>query len=118
MSNQGQGQGRTYRGGRSGGRSNQGQRSCQSNNCHPERRKKTINDYFYYVGSTKQASDYEATNKFIINCIQKTFTNGRDIATALYNLYPVNTALWRPQLEQSTIIVVSEETRAMREAEN
>ena len=35
--------------------------------------KKTIEDYFFYVGSSKQASDYEITTEYVINHIKKLF---------------------------------------------
>jgi hypothetical protein len=34
--------------------------------------KKAIEDYFFYIGSSKQASDYETTSEFVINYIKKT----------------------------------------------
>ena len=41
-------------------------------------KKKTINEYFFYVGSTKQALDYKVTSNFIINHIKKTYDYGID----------------------------------------
>jgi hypothetical protein len=41
--------------------------------------KKSVNDYNYYLGSAKQASDYEMTTDFLINYIKKTFDYGSDI---------------------------------------
>jgi hypothetical protein len=41
--------------------------------------KKSVNDYNYYLGSAKQASDYETTTEFLINYIKKTFDYGSDI---------------------------------------
>ena len=46
------------------------------------KKKKTIEDYFFYVGSSKQASDYEVTADFVINHIKKTFEYGQDISDA------------------------------------
>lgn len=63
------------RGGR-GGRGGRGRGSGTSIN----RKKKTIEDYFFYVGSSKQASDYEITAEFVINHIKMTFDRGNDIA--------------------------------------
>ena len=47
--------------------------------------KKEITDYVYYLGTAKQASeyDYETTTFFIINHIKKEFEFGNDIAVAL-----------------------------------
>jgi hypothetical protein len=50
--------------------------------------KKTLSDYFYYLGSVKQAADYDTTNNFIINHIVKTFTFGNDIGIALSTKKP------------------------------
>jgi hypothetical protein len=41
--------------------------------------KKSVNDYNYYLGSAKQASDYETTTEFLINYIVKTLEYGNNI---------------------------------------
>ncbi len=61
-----------------GGRGNSGRGKPKH-----QQTKKTIEDYYFYVGSTKQASDYKTTAEFIINHIKKTFDRGNDIAEAL-----------------------------------
>jgi hypothetical protein len=66
------------------------------------KKKKTIEDYFFYVGSSKQASDFETTSEFLINHIKKTFDRGNDVAEALRILVPQDTDLWKPTLEFST----------------
>ena len=45
--------------------------------------KRTLADNFYYLGSAKQASNYESITEFLINYIKKTFNRGNDIAKAL-----------------------------------
>ena len=35
--------------------------------------KKTVEDYFFYVGSSKQSLDYEITAEFAVNHIKNTF---------------------------------------------
>jgi hypothetical protein len=51
--------------------------------------KKSVNDYNYYLGSAKQASDYEMTTKYLINYIVKTFKYENNIGQALRELeYP------------------------------
>jgi hypothetical protein len=35
-----------------------------------------VEDYFFYVGSSKEASDYEITAEFVVNHIKKTFDCG------------------------------------------
>jgi hypothetical protein len=47
--------------------------------------KKTLADSIYFIGSPKQAADYQKATDFIINHITKTFDLGNDIATALSN---------------------------------
>jgi hypothetical protein len=64
--------------------------------------KKTINDYNYYLGSTKQASDYQVTTKFIINHILKTYEYGEDIGQALEEESEALTDMWAPDLQKST----------------
>jgi hypothetical protein len=77
--------------------------------------KKTVEDYFFYVGSSKQASDYEITAEFVVNHIKKTFDHGNDIAEAIRTLVKANTSLWKPTLHVST---ESEATVKEREDEN
>ena len=45
--------------------------------------KKSLTDYNYYLGSAKQASDYQTTTEFRTNYIVKTFDFGDDISKAL-----------------------------------
>jgi hypothetical protein len=39
--------------------------------------KKSVNDYNYYLGSAKQASNYETTTAYLTNYIVKTFEYGK-----------------------------------------
>jgi predicted house-cleaning noncanonical NTP pyrophosphatase (MazG superfamily) len=64
--------------------------------------KKTINDYNYYLGSLKQASDYQVTTKFIINHILTTYKYGEDIRQALEEESEALTDMWVPDLQKST----------------
>jgi hypothetical protein len=59
---------------------------------------KTVEDYFFYVGSNKQASDYEITAEFVINHIKKTFERGNNVAEALRTLSQAQTSAWEPTL--------------------
>jgi hypothetical protein len=72
--------------------------------------KKSINDYSYYLGSAKQASDYENTTEYLINHIKKVFDYGSDIGTALKLLEPISTSAWKPRMQVS--IATTEEDRA------
>jgi hypothetical protein len=82
-----------YRGGRRGrgGRKPQAQKQ-------EIKKKKSIEDYFFYVGSSKQASDFETTAEFLVNYVKKTFDRGHDIAEALRTLEPIDTEVWKPTL--------------------
>jgi hypothetical protein len=64
--------------------------------------KKTLTDYNYYLGSAKQASDYENTTDFLINYIKKTYDDGEDVATALKELKELQTDLWAPTMRISS----------------
>ena len=94
MSGRGSGKGR---GGRGGGRFN----NRRKFNKKPEKKKKGLTDYNYYLGSSRQASDYENTTEFIINHIKKTFTRGNDIAESLRMLQEPITELWKPDPEEN-----------------
>jgi hypothetical protein len=89
------------------GRQNQG-RGKGKNNKTPSNKpsfkptKKTLSDNIYYLGSAKQAADYERTTEFLINNIRKTFTNGNDIGTALEQLSPFDLDSFKPTLQMST----------------
>lgn len=66
-----------------GGRKPQQGKSYESSK---KETKKGLTDYNYYLGSAKQASDYETTTEFLINYVKKTFEYGSDIGQALKEL--------------------------------
>jgi hypothetical protein len=70
-----------FRGNR-GGRGGRGDRKPKTTN-KEVKKKKTMEDYYFYVGSSKQASDFETTSEFLINHVKKTFNRGNDIAEVL-----------------------------------
>ena len=105
MSGRGSGKGR---GGRGGGRFNYRQKFKKKN----ERKKKGLTDYNYYIGSNRQASDYENTTEYIINHIKKTYSYGKDIAEALMKLQPADTSEWQPSLQVS--VVMGDDDEAVR----
>ena len=85
------------------GRSNRNGKSAGSGKKdYSSKKKKTLEDYYFYVGSSKQASDYEVTEEFVINHIKKTFDRGLDISEALRNLQKPDTNSWKPTLQFST----------------
>ena len=53
----------------------------------------------YYVGSAKQADNYNNTTKAILAYIQRTFNHGTDVMQALDDLNDIDTAKWRPKPE-------------------
>ena len=94
--NQGRGRSNTGR-----GRSftNTGGRNSSNTTYKPS--KKSLSDYVYYLGSAKQAADYETTTEFIINNIKKSFNFGNDIATSLEDLAEYNIEKHKPTLKVS-----------------
>ena len=85
-----------------GGRGGRRGRKPYYNERPKEVKKKTIEEYYFYVGSSKQASDYENTNEFIVNHIKKTFDRGNDVAEAIRTLVKIDTDTWKPRLQSST----------------
>jgi hypothetical protein len=78
------------------------------------KKKKTIEDYYFYVGSSKQASDFETTSEFLINHVKKTFDRGNDIAEALRMLVAQDTEQWKPTLmfsDSEDLTVAKQEDR-------
>jgi hypothetical protein len=43
------------------------------------------NDQLYYISVAKQASDYEALTRFLINTVKQNYKYGIDVATAIIN---------------------------------
>ena len=74
-------------------------------------REKTTDDYIFYIGTIKQASDYELSVEFIINYIKRTFTRGNDISESLRTLTEFNTKQWRPTLQISTSNILEDKLR-------
>ena len=96
-----------------GGRGGRGRGSGTSIN----RKKKTIEDYFFYVGSSKQASDYEITAEFVINHIKMTFDRGNDIAESLKEESSCDTDAWKPALKTSNKSNADEKARENKQFE-
>jgi hypothetical protein len=82
------------------------------------KKKKSVNDYNYYLGSAKQASDYETTTKFLINYIVKTFEYGNDIGQALRELEYPDPDSWKPTMRQSMHLGNDPDNEAQRAFEN
>ena len=86
---------------RPGGRGGRGGRNINRQRAQPTK-KKTIEDYYFYVGSSRQASDFEITSEYIINHIKMTFERGNDVAESLNLLQLMDTKKWRPELKGTT----------------
>jgi hypothetical protein len=93
--------GRSSRGGSGRNRSGRG-RKGQFGSSPRTNKKKELADYVYYLGSAKQASDYETTTEYLINHIKGTFHFGEDIGSALANLEPYDIDKHQPTLKIST----------------
>ena len=64
--------------------------------------RKGLSDYVYYIGSARQASDFNTITNYIIMNIRKTFTPwGDDIADALESRIPFDPEIYRPKLKES-----------------
>lgn len=84
--------------GRGRGRGRRGRRYNAGQATNVEK-KKSIEDYFFYVGSTKQ--NYETTAQYVVNHIKKTFTEGNDISEALRLLEEPDIDSWEPVQQES-----------------
>ena len=104
--------------GRFQGRGGRGARGGRGNTFHKTpKRKKAIEDYYFYVGSSKQASDFETTYEFLLNHIKKTYTRGNDISEALRTLEDPDSDKWKPTLIMSTETDVDLKVRENRQYE-
>jgi hypothetical protein len=94
--------------GHRGGRGGRGGRKPSAQKVEQPAKKKSIEDYFFYVGSSKQASDFETTSEFLINYVKKTFDRGNDVAEALpvRILEPTDTEKWKPTLNFSVSVTL------------
>ena len=104
--------------GRGGGRFSGRPRKFQARQKQDLKKKKSLSDYNYYLGSSSQASDYETTTDYIINHIKKTYSDGKDIADALTKLVHPDTTQWKPSLQVSVIAGDAPEDVIRREVEN
>ena len=87
---------RTNPRGRGGGRGGRFTSKKENN-----KKKNKLQDHYFYVGSNKQASDFETTYEFLVNYIKRTYTRGNDIAEALRKMENPHTDTWKPSLRIS-----------------
>eukprot|EP00957_Ditylum_brightwellii_P154804 11781629-Ditylum_brightwellii.AAC.1 len=64
-------------------------------------KKKSIEDYAFYIGSSKQDSDFETTYKYVTNHTKNTSEKGHDIVKKLRNLRRPDMSQWKPTLSTS-----------------
>lgn len=62
-------------------------------------RKKSIEDYYFYIGSINRVSDYDDASQFIANHIKKTYVRGNDVAEASRVRVKPDAEKWQPELE-------------------
>ena len=99
MSGRGKGRGGGFKG---RGNSGRGNKSHNHNNNGSKPTKKTMSDHVYYLGSARQAADYETTTQYLINHIRKTYSMGDDIGKCLETLTEVDLSSFKPTMEIST----------------
>ena len=112
--------GRSSYGNRTAGRGRGGGRGSGHFNKKKDnyaKNKKTLEDHYFYVGSSKQASDFEVTFEFLVNYIKRTYIRGNDIAEALRTMKLPNTNLWKPSLQVSLNFNDADEKRENRQFE-
>ena len=97
------------RGGRGGSRT--------SYNPTNTNKRKTIEDYLFYVGSHTQASDFETTYEFVLDHIKRIYTPGNDILESLRSLEAPDTHTWNPNLVVSISTDYDEKKRETRQFE-
>ena len=81
------------------------------------KKKKSLEDYYFYVGSSKQASDFETTYEYLVNYIKRTYSRGNDIAEALRVMESPITDKWKPSLHESTSTDANDKKREDRQFE-
>ena len=64
--------------------------------------KKTVEGYLFYVGSRKQAQDYEIMAEFVANHTKNTFDCGNDVAEEMQTLVKVDTYVWNATIKISS----------------
>ena len=79
-------------------------------------KKKNIEDFYFYIGSSKQAADFDITSELCINHIKKTYEYGDDISESLNNMSKLDTDVWFPSLDVSTS--TNPATKAREDEEN
>ena len=87
--------------GRGGGRGRGKSSYNSSNKRDVESKKKTLQDYIYHSGTTKQASEYTKITNYLINHIRRNFKRPGNIANALEKLEEYDPTTTKPMLQLS-----------------
>ena len=66
--------------------------------------KKIVKDYLSYLGSSKQASNYDITDGFFVDHVKNIFNQGKDVSETFRVLVKANTDVWMPTLNISSDI--------------
>ena len=82
------------------------------------KKKKMLEDYYFYAGSAKQVSDYAITKEKVANHIRTAHDQGKDIVMALENYELPDTDGWKPLLSTSNITSEEPAEVLKRDAEN
>ena len=101
---------------RNTGRGGRGRFGRSNHNKTPVK-KKTLEDHYFYVGSSKQASDFETTYEFLLTHIKRTYSRGNDISEALRTMKEPDTDKWKPNLNFSIKSTEEEKVRENRQFE-
>ena len=62
-------------------------------------KKKTVEDYFFYMGSSKKASNDKMVDEFVVNHIKRTFDQVNVVSEAFKTMVKANTDIWKPTLK-------------------
>lgn len=64
------------------------------------RKRKSLEDYYFYIGSATQAADYQTIADYLINHM-KSWKRGNDVSETLRLLVKSDTDSWKPTLKVS-----------------
>ena len=70
-----------------------------------------MSDYKYYIGSSKQASDYVTITSYLLNYIRRQFKKGKDIGDAIEDGIEMDFQAITPTLKGSTIVLTEEDQK-------
>jgi len=80
-------------------------------------KKKTLNDYVYYLGSSQQADNYVTVTTYITNYIKRTIDGSEDVTNAMDALTEMDFDAIKPKLAPVPPPSLKELTKVERQAE-